>query len=662
MQDEQIRQLYERVATLQAQNEALFKEFQERRDQSSYKPAIHSIQGPRIKDTLPPVYTGRSDRRHSVAGWLFKARNFLDLHQLGQTKEGIHYIVGQLEGQILSWYIARVNHVVHQDARELLEDLAAFLNPQEEHFVAREKLRYLKQTSSVSQYLEKCLELTMKISDIGEAEKLDRFIAGLKQEVQLQVVLQQPKSFTVASNIAIAVDSVLYRNKASHTYLIPSERSQTMDLDAVQTRGYVKLTDKERSRLKENQGCFFCRKTHAGHIARNCPDKINRIKAIETYDGEGYTGINTVTLPTIAGSKTLSLSSNKPFSRNKFPFQKLIPLAVKDKFEFTAQLQSEGKEICTSFLLDSGCNAMVISKAFVKRHALPTQPCRQQNFKFANGSNGATTRKCIFRLLCKGYSKLIQCYVTDIKQDLIIGLPFIESILVTRVNWIAGEFHFKDLRTGKSFQWMGKGKSQENADMQEETEKVADEGAAIRAMNSEEAEIKGRNQQEAAEKIAEEETAIRIMSPEEAEIKGMNQQETAEKIAEEEKAIRVMSSEEAAIKGMNQQEIAIECTDTYCKDEVARIKVEFNEVFEKPNSLPPQRPEDHRIELTKDAKLPPWRPLGRLNMLELKALKERSRSSQKKDSFHQVSHNLGQRSCSQKRKMESYDYVSIIEG
>jgi hypothetical protein len=76
-----------------------------------------------------------------------------------------------------------------------------------------------------------------------------------------------------------------------------------------------------------------------------------------------------------------------------------------------------------------------------------------------------------------------------------------------------------------------------------------------------------------------------------------------------------MSSEEAAIKGMNQQAITIECTDTYCKDEITRIKVEFKEVFEKPNSLPPQRPEDHRIELIKDAKLPPWRPLGRLNEL-----------------------------------------------
>ena len=409
--NEQIRQLHQQVATLQAQNEALFKEFQA--TQANHRLASHNYQAPRIKDTLPPVYTGRNDNRHSVAGWLFKARSFLDIHQLGLTKEGIHYVVGQLEGPILSWYIVRTSSVEYRNANELLDDLSRFLNPQEEHIIAREKIRYLKQTSSVAQYLEKFLELTMKITDMGEAEKLDRFLTGLKKEIQLQLVLQQPKTLVEASNLAISVDSVLYRNRS---YALP-QRSQPMDLDAVQTRGYAKLTDKERSRLKENQGCFFCRKSNAGHIARNCPDKINQIRAIETYDGEGYTEINTVTQLKRAESKILPLISNKPFSRNKILLQKLIPLAVKDKFEFEAQLRSEGKQIRASFLLDSGCNAMVISEAFVKRHALPTQPCRQQNFKFANGSNGATTRKCIFRLLCKGYSKLLQCYVTDIKQD-----------------------------------------------------------------------------------------------------------------------------------------------------------------------------------------------------------------------------------------------------
>ena len=103
--NEQIRQLHQKVATLQAQNEALFKEFQA--TQATHLLASHNYQAPRIKDTLPPVYTGRNDNRHSVAGWLCKARSLLDIHQLGLTKEGIHYVVGQLEGPILSWYIVR---------------------------------------------------------------------------------------------------------------------------------------------------------------------------------------------------------------------------------------------------------------------------------------------------------------------------------------------------------------------------------------------------------------------------------------------------------------------------------------------------------------------------------------------------------------------------
>ena len=33
------------------------------------------------------------------------------------------------------------------------------------------------------------------------------------------------------------------------------------------------LTPEERAYLSENNGCFYCRKTNAGHLARNCPQK-----------------------------------------------------------------------------------------------------------------------------------------------------------------------------------------------------------------------------------------------------------------------------------------------------------------------------------------------------------------------------------------------------
>ncbi len=34
----------------------------------------------------------------------------------------------------------------------------------------------------------------------------------------------------------------------------------------------------------------------------------------------------------------------------------------------------------------------------------------------------------------------------------------------------------------------------------------------------------------------------------------------------------------------------------------------FASVFEKPNALPPSRPDDHAINLSDDDAIPPWRP------------------------------------------------------
>jgi len=35
----------------------------------------------------------------------------------------------------------------------------------------------------------------------------------------------------------------------------------------------AKLTPKERQYLFDNDGCFYCRETHSGHRATNCPKK-----------------------------------------------------------------------------------------------------------------------------------------------------------------------------------------------------------------------------------------------------------------------------------------------------------------------------------------------------------------------------------------------------
>jgi len=52
------------------------------------------------------------------------------------------------------------------------------------------------------------------------------------------------------------------------------------------------------------------------------------------------------------------------------------------------------------------------------------------------------------------------------------------------------------------------------------------------------------------------------------------------------------------------------------------LLTQYDSVFQEPSELPPSRPDDHRITLTPDAKLPPWRPLGHLSEYELLTLKE----------------------------------------
>ena len=51
----------------------------------------------------------------------------------------------------------------------------------------------------------------MKIPDLSEAEKLDRFIRALAQDIRLQVELRGPRDFHEAAMFAERADTVITR-------------------------------------------------------------------------------------------------------------------------------------------------------------------------------------------------------------------------------------------------------------------------------------------------------------------------------------------------------------------------------------------------------------------------------------------------------------------
>jgi hypothetical protein len=64
--------------------------------------------------------------------------------------------------------------------------------------------------------------------------------------------------------------------------------------------------------------------------------------------------------------------------------------------------------------------------------------------------------------------------------------------------------------------------------------------------------------------------------------------------------------------------------EAFIKEETIPIILDkFRKVFQEPSALPPTRPDEHRINLLNDVKLPPWRPLGQLSTFEVQSLKEK---------------------------------------
>ena len=64
---------------------------------------------------------------------------------------------------------------------------------------------------SVADFLYKFREVCLKISDLSEAEKLDRFLRALAPNVRMQVELKLPTTFHEAAMHAERADTVLTR-------------------------------------------------------------------------------------------------------------------------------------------------------------------------------------------------------------------------------------------------------------------------------------------------------------------------------------------------------------------------------------------------------------------------------------------------------------------
>lgn len=250
-------------------------------EQPQPQPAPVAVAPPALKPPKPTFFAGASKEKSGLEDWLFKIQTqFNALHAQPEDQHKINYVASYFTGTALKWW--RLNAVTftqpgvtYQAFTQALVTAFAAPNAQQK---AREKMDSLRQNGSVAQYTSRFRELLLEIPSMQPAEALHRFVTGLKPTVKQHVLIAKPATVDDAIALADRVDQAAFDTRAP----FPPRRRPVngtvfaggpvpMEIGAMQPmpgRPRPKLTPEQREYLRQNNGCFYCRRL--GHTTQSC--------------------------------------------------------------------------------------------------------------------------------------------------------------------------------------------------------------------------------------------------------------------------------------------------------------------------------------------------------------------------------------------------------
>lgn len=125
---------------------------------------------------------------------------------------------------------------------------------------ARDRLRRLKQVSSVSKYLSEFRNIVMTIPDILDGEKWDKFCTGLKYDVRLEVLKTAVTTFDDAAKIALRVDRAIWSAHVPKANEGAGSSSDPTPMEIGNMEKRRAQNDAQRLADFRNNGCFKCHK------------------------------------------------------------------------------------------------------------------------------------------------------------------------------------------------------------------------------------------------------------------------------------------------------------------------------------------------------------------------------------------------------------------
>ncbi len=217
-----------------------------------------------------------------VSDWLFEVSNFLEATGVSNDQK-LPTTIALLTGPAAKWW--QNVQSLHQDIgfeafKQLLVKQFSVVDRERD---ARDQLFKLKQVRSLRAYSNEFRTLIIQVPDMNEADKVDRYIRGLKdRNVKAQVLLKKPENLESAILVAETLDSVYFSVNSGIFFKEASQKvtDTAMDLDNVHVTDqppFKRLTPDEKKRIREAGGCVYCRARD--HPVDRCPKLVVRNKS-----------------------------------------------------------------------------------------------------------------------------------------------------------------------------------------------------------------------------------------------------------------------------------------------------------------------------------------------------------------------------------------------
>jgi hypothetical protein len=201
---------------------------------------------------VPKIDMKKFDGKDPIT-WILQMQQLFDLHNVPHTQK-VRIVSLYLEPNQFVWYRWLFS-------RKSLVTWTIFMEEMIEHYEDTRSNNFfiqlinLKQKGSVTEHIENFQRLNIKVTDISYDHLIDVFIGTLKDNIQHEVRLWEPKSLENAFKVAKNVES---KNMAMATRRTNPNIYRENNAPSSKTPQPTRLTPQQLEERKEKNLCFNC--------------------------------------------------------------------------------------------------------------------------------------------------------------------------------------------------------------------------------------------------------------------------------------------------------------------------------------------------------------------------------------------------------------------